>query len=184
MKKCISTCLLFLFPFTILHAQDENKVFEKVEINAHTNEKAWAEHIAKKSQLPDSVMKDIPAGTYKVNVQFVVDVHGNLGQIKAKTDPGYGLAKLATNVISTYNGKWQPANQCGRNVKAYREQVIVFVVPSQYLTRYSIYLLTAFFIWEIQKLRQHEIQNLLVSRPVLQLVSLAPMITRPSANLI
>ena len=85
----------------------------------------------KKTQLPDSVVKDIPAGTYKVNVQFVVDVHGNLGQIKAKNDPGYGFAEMAVDVISTYNGKWQPANQCGRNVKAYREQAIVFIIPAQ-----------------------------------------------------
>ena len=131
MKRIIFISLLFLFPLTILQAQEENKVFEKVEVNAHTDQKAWAEHIARKTQLPDSVVKDIPAGTYKVNVQFIVDVHGNLGQIKAKNDPGYGLAKMAINVISSYKGKWQPANQCGRNVKAYREQPIIFIIPAR-----------------------------------------------------
>ena len=131
MKKYIFIHLLFLFPLTVLQAQEEDKVFERVEINAHTDQKAWTSHIAKKTQLPDSVVKDIPAGTYKVNVQFIVDVHGNIGQIKAKNDPGYGLAKMAMNVISTYKGKWQPANQCGRNVKAYREQPIVFIIPPQ-----------------------------------------------------
>ena len=128
MKRNIFISLLFLFPLTVLQAQDDYKVFEKVEINAHTDPKEWAAHIAKKTQLPDSVVKDIPAGTYKVNIQFVVDVHGSVGQIKAKNDPGYGLAKMAMNVISTYKGKWQPANQCGRNVKAYKEQAIVFII--------------------------------------------------------
>jgi protein TonB len=131
MKGMIFISLLFLFPVIVLKAQDENKVFEKVEQNANTNQKTWNEHISKKTQLPDSVIKDIPAGTYKVNVQFVVDIHGNVGQIKAKNDPGYGLAKMAVNVISTYTGKWQPANQCGRNVKAYKEQPIIFIVPAQ-----------------------------------------------------
>ena len=131
MKRKLFVSILFLIPFTFLKAQDENKVFEKIEINAHTSQKAWAEHISKKTQLPDSVLKDIPAGTYKVNVQFVVDVHGNIGQVKAKNDPGYGLAEMAVEVISTYKGKWQPANQCGRNVKAYKEQPIVFIVPPQ-----------------------------------------------------
>ena len=130
MKRIIFIHLLFLFPLAVLQAQEENKVFEKVEINAHTDQKEWAAHISKRTQLSDSVVKAIPAGTYKVNVQFVVDVHGNLGQIKAKNDPGYGLAKMAINVISTYKGKWQPANQCGRNVKAYREEVIVFIIPA------------------------------------------------------
>ena len=129
MKKHIFISFLFLFPLTVLQAQEENKVFEKVEVNANTNQKEWAAHIAKKTQLPDSAVKDIPAGTYKVNVQFVVDVHGNVGQIKAKNDPGYGLSKMAMNVISTFKGKWQPANQCGRNVKAYKEQAIIFVIP-------------------------------------------------------
>lgn len=131
MKKHIFISFLFLFPLTVLQAQEENKVFEKVELNAHTDQKQWAAHISKKTQLPDSVVKDIPAGTYKVNVQFVVDVHGTLGQIKAKNDPGYGLAKMAMNIISTYKGKWQPANQCGRNVKAYREEAIVFIIPAE-----------------------------------------------------
>ena len=123
--------LLFLLSIPDLKAQDENKVFEKVEQNANTNQKTWTEHISKKTKLPDSVVKDIPAGTYKVNVQFVVDIHGNIGQVKAKSDPGYGLAKIAVDVITTYKGKWQPANQCGRNVKSYKEQPITFIVPSQ-----------------------------------------------------
>ena len=131
MKGTLFTSLLFLLPFTVLKAQDENKVFEKVEQNANTNQKTWNEHISKKAQLPDSVIKDIPAGTYKVNVQFVVDIHGNVGQIKAKNDPGYGLAKMAVDVISSYKGKWQPANQCGRNVKSYKEQTITFVISPE-----------------------------------------------------
>ena len=131
MKRKLFTPLLLLIPLTFLKAQDENKVFEKVEINANTNQKAWVEHMSKKTQLPDSVIKDIPPGTYKVNVQFVVDIHGNIGQVKAKNDPGFGLAKMAVEVISTYKGKWQPANQCGRIVKSYKEQPITFIVPAQ-----------------------------------------------------
>ena len=131
MKRNIFISFLFLFPLTVLHAQDDYKVFEKVEINAHTDQKAWTAHIAKKTQLPDSVVKDIPAGTYKVNVQFVVDVHGNVGQIKAKNDPGYGLTERAINAVSSYKGEWKPANQCGRNVSAYKKEAIVFIIPAQ-----------------------------------------------------
>jgi protein TonB len=131
MKGAFFTPLLFLLPITVLKPQDENKVFERVEQNVGTNQKTWNEHIFKKTQLPDSVLKDIPAGTYKVNVQFIVDVHGNMGQIKALNDPGYGLAKRALNAVSSYKGEWKPANQCGRNVKAYTEQAIVFIVPGQ-----------------------------------------------------
>ena len=131
MKRAIFATLLFLLPFTVLKAQDENKVFERVEQNANTNQKTWNEHISKKTQLPDSIIKDIPVGIYKVNVQFIVDVHGNMGQIKALNDPGYGLTKRALNAVSSYKGEWKPANQCGRNVNAYRKQSIVFIVPAQ-----------------------------------------------------
>ena len=51
MKGTIFISLLFLLSFTVLNAQDENKVFEKVEQNANTNQKIWAEHIFKKTQL-------------------------------------------------------------------------------------------------------------------------------------
>jgi len=131
MNKRPFISFLLLIPFTFLKAQDKNKVFEKVEVNANTNQKQWYEHIMSKTQLADSVMKDIPAGTYKVNIEFVVDIHGNIGQVKAKNDPGYGLAQRAISIILSYKGKWQPANQCGRNVKAYREEPITFLIPAQ-----------------------------------------------------
>ena len=131
MKRKLFSSILLLIPFIFLKAQNENKVFEKVEVDAHTNRKAWAEHISKKTQLPDSVIKDVPAGTYKVNVEFLVNVHGNIGQIKALNDPGYGLAERAINAVSSYKGEWKPATQCGRNVKAYRKEAIVFIVPVQ-----------------------------------------------------
>ena len=131
MKRRLFSSILLLIPFTFLKAQDENKVFEKIEVNAHTDQKAWTEHIFKKTQLADSAIKDIPAGTYKVNIQFIIDVHGNIGQIKALNDPGYGLAERAINAVSSYKGGWKPANQCRRNVKAYRKEQIAFIVPAQ-----------------------------------------------------
>lgn len=105
-------------------------VFTRVEVETNTNPKAWAEHVSKYTQLPDSIAKEIPPGTYTVRVQFIVDKHGNIGQGKAKNDPGYGFAKKAERIVLSYNGKWQPANQCERNVNAYKEQPITFIIPS------------------------------------------------------
>ena len=122
--------MLTFFVFSAANAQDEEKnVFTKVEIEAATNPKAWAEHVRTHTELPDSILKEIPQGTYNVNVQFIIDKHGNIGQVKAKNDPGYGLAKRAERIISNYKGKWQPATQCGRNVNAYKVQSIIFIVP-------------------------------------------------------
>ena len=131
MGKKIFLAFAFLCFGIFSNAQREAKVFEKVELEANTNERTWMEHIKKKTQLPDSILKEIPPGIYKVNVQFVIDKHGNIGQIKAKNDPGFGLAVRAESIISTYNGTWKPATQCGRNVNAYKTQPISFVVSSQ-----------------------------------------------------
>ena len=84
MSKRIFVFFLLLIPLPFLKAQSENKVFEKVEVNAHTNKQQWIEHIARKTQLPDSILSNIPPGTYKVNIQFVVDIHGSIGQIKQR----------------------------------------------------------------------------------------------------
>ena len=129
MNRKVFLSILFIFFVTLTNAQ--NKVFDKVEVEATTNQKLWNEHTVRYSQLPDSVLKNIPPGTYQVAIQFIIDIHGSLGQIKAKNDPGYGLAKRAIKAVETYKGDWKPANQCGRNVQAYREQQFTFVVPAQ-----------------------------------------------------
>ena len=115
---------------TIVFAQKDgsNKVFEKVEIIAGTNLKEWETHIRKNSNLPDSVKKEIPEGEYKAIIKFVVDIHGNIGEISIKKDPGHGLGKKAATIIRNYKGQWTPANQCGRYVKSYKEQPIIFKI--------------------------------------------------------
>ena len=132
MRKKIFLVFASSFLIICINAQkNEVRVFEKVELEANTNAKTWMEHIKKRTQLPDSILNSIPAGTYIINVQFIIDKHGNIGQVKVKNDPGYGLAVRAENIISTYTGTWWPATQCGRNVKAYRMQPITFIIPSQ-----------------------------------------------------
>lgn len=69
-------------------------------------------------------------GNYKVLVQFVVDLEGNVSDIKVLTDPGFGMAKEAARVIQK-SGKWRPAIQNGYPVKAYRKQPITFQVLDQ-----------------------------------------------------
>lgn len=111
--------------------EEENKVFEKIEISASTDTKLWNQHIQRYSKLPDSIQQKIPDGTYKVVVQFVINKMGDLGSVKAKNDPGFGLSKIAEKIISSYTGRWRPANQCGREVNAYRTEQIIFTINNQ-----------------------------------------------------
>lgn len=68
-----------------------------------------------------------PEGSYSVLIQFVVDVEGNVSDIKPLTNHGYGLEQEAVRVLKKA-AKWEPAIQNGIKVKAYRRQVITFQV--------------------------------------------------------
>ncbi len=88
---------------------------------------AWAKYL--QHSLRESVPVDngAPAGDYKVVVSFLVDRDGNITQVKAENDPGYGVAAEAVRVIER-SGKWVPANQNGRPVIYRQKQQITFQI--------------------------------------------------------
>ena len=108
---------------------EEDKIFQKVEPDAGpVDPVAWNKYLQKNTRLPDSIARQIPTGTYKVVVRFIVDTHGYIGQVEALNDPGFGLAERAVTMIRNYNVAWRPASQCGRNVKDYRKETILFTI--------------------------------------------------------
>lgn len=108
---------------------EEDKIFQKVELDTGpVDPVAWNKYLQKNVQLPDSIAKQIPKGIYKVVVKFIVDKDGYIGQVQAVDDPGFGLAEKAVQIIRNYNIAWRPASQCGRTVKSYRMQPIIFSI--------------------------------------------------------
>lgn len=71
-----------------------------------------------------------PAGRYSVVIRFVVDIEGSISNIEALTNHGYGMEQEAVRVIKR-SKKWEPAFLNGVHVKAYKKQVIVFVVEGE-----------------------------------------------------
>ena len=71
-----------------------------------------------------------PEGTYTVWVQFIVDKQGAISDVRALTNHGYGMEAEAVKVIQR-GPNWNPAQQNGRYVKAFRKQPITFVVTSE-----------------------------------------------------
>lgn len=107
----------------------ENKAFQKVESETGpVDPVAWNKYLQKNTRLSDSIASQIPKGTYKVVVKFIVDKDGYFGQVEAINDPGFGLAGRAVRMIRNYNIAWKPASMCGRTVNSYRKQTLVFVV--------------------------------------------------------
>lgn len=70
------------------------------------------------------------AGRYSVTVSFLVDKKGNVSEVNAENDPGFGTAKEAVRVIKM-SGKWTPATQNGKPVIYRQRQNIVFVVTNE-----------------------------------------------------
>jgi protein TonB len=87
---------------------------------------AWARFLNKTLRYPDQAMSIDIQGT--VTVQFVVDVDGSVSNVRVVSGPEEGgLREEAVRVIKK-SGKWVPALQNGRSVKAYRLQPVVFKV--------------------------------------------------------
>ena len=112
--------------------EDENKIFEKVEIEASFpgGIPAWRKYLEKNLNAQVATDNGAPAGTYTVNVRFVVDRDGNISDVRSLTSHGYGIEEEAVKVIKR-GPKWNPGNQNGRAVNSYHTQPITFVVTEE-----------------------------------------------------
>lgn len=108
------------------------KVFERVEIEASFpgGDAIWRRYLERNLDGSTPTKNGAPEGTYTVVVQFIVDKEGNISDVKALTNHGYGMEAEVVRVIKK-GPKWSPAIQDGRLVKAYRKQPVTFMVISE-----------------------------------------------------
>lgn len=104
----------------------EPEIFPFVEIEAKFNGN-WEKFLTRSLNANVPVENEAPAGRYTVLIQFVVDLEGNVNDIKALTNHGYGMEQEAMRVLKKAIG-WKPGIQNGREVKSYHKQPITFVV--------------------------------------------------------
>ncbi len=109
--------------------EDYDRVFFNVQKEAMFpgGDKAWIRFLERHLDNNTPVDNGAPAGRYTVIISFVVDKQGNLSEIKAENNPGFGSAEEAIRVIKK-GPKWIPAEQNGRNVIYRQRQAITFVV--------------------------------------------------------
>jgi len=112
--------------------EDENHIFEKVEIEASFDggPAAWRKYLEKNLRADVATENAAPAGTYTVNVRFVVGKDGQISDVRALSTHGYGLEEEAVRVIKK-GPKWRPGNQNGRAVNSYHTQPITFSVVEE-----------------------------------------------------
>ena len=87
----------------------------------------WVKYLERSLNRDLPVNRGAPYGKYVVVVTFKIDLEGNVSDVKAENNPGYGTMEEAVRVIQ--NGpKWIPATQNDEKVIYRQRQAIVFVV--------------------------------------------------------
>lgn len=90
---------------------------------------AWIKFLEKNLDGDIPVKNNAPIGKYTAMAVFVVDKDGSVSNVKPVTKFGYGMEDEVIRVIEK-SGKWMPAVQNGKPLKAYRRQPITFILES------------------------------------------------------
>lgn len=88
---------------------------------------AWQKYLQRNLKFDVPTEHRAPTGIYTVIVSFTVDTDGNLLNVRAEKDPGYGTGAEALRVIQR-GPKWTPAQQNGHIKTATTKQAITFRV--------------------------------------------------------
>jgi len=109
--------------------EDYDKEFKTVQIEAKFpgGAGAWQKYLERNLNAQTPSDNGAPPGNYTVIVSFLVDKSGNISEVQAVNDPGYGCAQEAVRVIRK-GPAWTPAVQNGRNVIYRQKQSVTFQV--------------------------------------------------------
>jgi len=109
--------------------KEQNRIFEKVEIEASVNVARWRQHLERNlvRYIEDAATAGMQPGTYTVMVRFLVEKDGSISSVSALNDPGFGLAQGAVQVVKS-GPKWNPGEQNGQKVRSYHTQPITFLI--------------------------------------------------------
>ncbi len=110
-------------------AKDFDSLYHTVQVEAQFpgGMAAWQKYLERNLDVDVPMRNGAPSGKYTIQISFIVDKEGNVSNVSALNDPGYGLALEAVRVIQK-SKQWLPAIQNGRNVKYMQVQPVTFLV--------------------------------------------------------
>lgn len=113
---------------TTIVSDDEDRVFTKTEVDASFpgGDGAWVKYISRSIAAAADEFTNKDYGT--CHIRFIVGKDGKVTDVEALDMKGSTLAKIAVNAIQK-GPDWIPAQQNGRNVKAYRVQPVTVMKP-------------------------------------------------------
>jgi len=89
----------------------------------------WQKFLVRNLNVDLPIKNGAPPGKYTVYVTFIVDKEGNINDVKAENNPGYGTMHEAIRVIEK-GPKWEAAIQYNKPVIYRHKQGITFVVSN------------------------------------------------------
>jgi protein TonB len=109
--------------------EDLDHIFYDVQIPAEFEGgiEGWRKYLERNLKRDTPSDNGAPNGSYTVTISFTVDREGNISDVKAENDPGYGTKAEALRVILK-GPKWKPAVQNGTKVMYRHKQNITFKV--------------------------------------------------------
>ena len=106
-------------------------IFKRVIIETGVSETQWRNRL-EKYMVPviKKARKKLRAGTYTIDVRFLMEKDGSIADVKVLNDLGYGLAEAALNVVlySPSGPKWNPGEISRNNSRSFRTQLITFQI--------------------------------------------------------
>ncbi len=119
-----------------LHCYDESgkeldpKLCGEKEAQFAGGDRNWSKFLQRHLDPSVPVKNGGPAGGFQVVVQFIVEKDGSVSNIKPVTKHGFGMEEEVVRIMKI-SPKWEPAQQFGKMVKAYRLQPVTFVVSEE-----------------------------------------------------
>ncbi len=104
-----------------------DKVFNQVPAEFPGGQNGWIKFIEQNMDREVPIRNGAPVGNYIVVISFFLDKEGNVTDLKAENDPGYGTKEEALRVMKL-SPKWKPASDNGNNVIYRHRQRIYFLV--------------------------------------------------------
>lgn len=90
---------------------------------------SWYSFLQKNLNNNIPLQKGAKPGKYEVLVEFAVNAIGQISNIKALTNHGYGMEDEAIRIIKT-SGKWKPAILNNKEVISYRQKQLFFNIEA------------------------------------------------------
>jgi cytoskeletal protein RodZ len=108
---------------------DNYAIYTSVQVQASFpgGASAWKKYLTKNLDATVPFSKSAPDGIYAVSIQFVVNLDGEISEVRPLTNFGFGMEEEAIRVIKR-GPKWIPAMHNEKFVKAYRVQTVIFIV--------------------------------------------------------